>query len=139
MQPLSDSEKLRRLKKALARENYYSWEYALAKCREGVFQLLDCPQGACITHLVKRTDGRVTCSIVAAGGTMDGILALVAIVEDFAREHGCASVTWSGRRGWDKVYAGMSTGYRPVATVYEKDLTYAQQPEADRHHNHAKG
>jgi hypothetical protein len=127
MQPLSGEDKIERLKKALARENYHTWEDVVAKCREGVFQLLDSPQAACVTHLVKRTDGRVTCTIVALGGTMGGVRSMVGIVEDFARAHGCASVTWSGRRGWDRVYAGMSTGYRPVAIMYEKDLTDAHE------------
>ena len=127
MRHLSGEDKIRLLKKALARENYDNWESAIAKCRDGVFQLIDSPQAVAITHLVKRVDGRVTCNIVAIAGTMGGVRSLVGIVEDFARAQGCANVTWSGRRGWDRVYATMSTGYRPVATIYEKDLTDAEQ------------
>lgn len=127
MQPLPPDEKIRRLKKALARENYHTWENVVAKCRDGVFQLLDAPECVAVTHIVERTDGRKTCSIVAIGGTMRGIHAMVAQVESFAKSVGCASVTWSGRRGWDRVYAAMSTGYKPVATIYEKDLTDAEQ------------
>lgn len=138
-QPLSPAEKIRRLKKALARENYHTWENVVAKCREGVFQLLDNPECVCVTHLVLRTDGRKTCSIVALAGTLEGTRAMVPEVEAFARAHGCAIVTWSGRRGWDRAHKAMSTGYRPVATVYEKDLTNAEQRQDKLHHDHPKG
>ena len=49
---------------------------------------------------------------------------MLEMIEQFARDCGCAKIEMVGRKGWERVLD--HDGYRPTHFVYEKELTDGQ-------------
>ena len=62
-------------------------------------QLWVSPEGAGVTEV---TDSNM-CHVWLAGGSLSGLLAMLADVEAFARAMGCTGLELSGRKGWRRV------------------------------------
>ncbi|WP_244622299.1 hypothetical protein [Bradyrhizobium ivorense] len=76
-------------------------------------------EAAAVTKLVVRGDRRV-CIIAACGGdNRKRWVPLLAGIEDYARAEGCSAVSFTGRRGWQRVL----DGYALKFVIMEKGLS----------------
>lgn len=76
--------------------------------------------GCGITEIFETSKGQ-TCGIPILAATDFGVLdALFETVEQWARCEGCVRLEGFGRQGW--VRALKYVGWRPIATVIEKDI-----------------
>lgn len=76
--------------------------------------------GAGITEIYDTPKG-MTCGVPILAATEFAVLeALFDTVEQWARAEGCVRLEGFGRQGW--VRALKTAGWRPIATVIEKDI-----------------
>lgn len=81
----------------------------------------DKPFGVILTEIYDTAKGK-TCAMPIVGGTRLslGLLCSLQMIEAWAREQGCMRLEGMGRPGWVRILK--EHGWRPVATVIEKDL-----------------
>lgn len=73
---------------------------------------------AAVTRL-ELTNNVKFCTIVACGGRdIEKWCDLISDLEAFARAEGCRSTRIYGRKGWER----QLNGYKPIATILEKEL-----------------
>lgn len=77
---------------------------------------------AIVTQLLTHANGRVECNILLAGGTLDTLEKMLKDVERFARANTASVITVMGRRGWERSFLTREAGFRPIATLYRKEL-----------------
>ena len=77
-----------------------------------------CDTATILTVLVAGQKGPLL-HLWLAGGAMDGIQQLYPLVEAFARELGCISMTLIGRRGWERSFL-RDEGWAPTLVHLEK-------------------
>ena len=75
------------------------------------------PHSACVVEIVEHPTGLKTLHHWLAGGDLDELKATERSVEAFAREHGFAAITISGR-DWRRTLPG----YRKTATLLVKEI-----------------
>lgn len=88
----------------------------------GRMQLWRSDDSAMITQLLTHDSGTVECSIFIAGGSLEGLQALLPEVETFARRNRATCMTVLGRKGWERSFLVRESGYTPMAVLFRKDL-----------------
>ncbi len=74
---------------------------------------------AAATTTLNTANGRKICTIVACGGAdMGSWLPLIAGIEAYAREEGCAAMNIIGRKGWARVLPD----YKERLVILEKEI-----------------
>lgn len=76
---------------------------------------------ACITEIVDFPRRRKLWVVSAGGEMRRGVPALWPLMQQAAKDNGCAAVAWSGRRGWMRSGA-IPDGWRHVAEIVEVEL-----------------
>jgi hypothetical protein len=115
---MQEPERVARLRQA-CRRGRLDLDDMIEKARRGEVQIHDTPDACGITAL-QVSAGVKICYIMAVGGSLSGLSDLDALIEKFAREHGCQIIQTIGRRGWGQV--NKQYGFKPVAIMYEKKL-----------------
>ena len=93
-------------------------EHVREALESGNCMLWPTANSAAVVEIVEHPTGLRTLHHWLAGGDLDELRETAGRVEAFAREHGFAAVTISGRPGWARALPG----YRRVAALTMKDL-----------------
>lgn len=100
---LSDEELQKRLTRALAvGGDTHTMEDIFDAVQNDFMQCWINEDSMVITEIVRYP--RVsTCDIVIAVGNLEEVMAMQDMIEEFARENGCAKLRMQGREGWKRV------------------------------------
>lgn len=67
------------------------------------------------------------------GGTLERLREMLPSIEAFGRALGCTGITFTGRRGWERVAFVRDRDYYPIATLMRKDLSHEFRIEENHH------
>lgn len=109
------------LQAALDRGAGYSLEDVKRAVLDGRMQFWPGDESAIVTEILDHPQDRV-CHYFLAGGTLVELERMVPVVESFARHMGCARMTLTGRRGWERSFI-RAMGYKPAFVVMAKELS----------------
>lgn len=87
--------------------------------RAGEAQLWPGHRAAVVTEVITYPRKRV-CNFFLAGGDLDELLRMLPVIEQWARDMGCAGMTIQGRPGWKRVLG--RHGYAPFFQALGKEL-----------------
>lgn len=104
---------------ALRRTNTHTFDDVVKQVYNLNLQFWPLPNAAVLTELQQFPRCRKL-HVFAAGGNMGEILAHEAVLEQFARDNGCSSLTCSGRRGWLRMVK--KQGLQPASYTTERLL-----------------
>ena len=85
----------------------------------GKAQLWPAPRGVAITEIIVYPRKRVLHCFLAAG-ELDQIIDMIDSAVAWGKAQGCASLTLSGRMGWQRVLD--RHGFKPVLVTLERDF-----------------
>jgi hypothetical protein len=91
-----------------------------ARVYDGTYQFWPTPDAAVVTQIIPGRDKEF--NIYLAGGSMARLEHMMPVLERYAQSQDCTIVTVLGRRGWERSFLCQKLGYKPVATLYGKDL-----------------
>lgn len=91
------------------------------RVQRGLYHFWPAEDAAAVTQIIpgKRTEFNV----LLGGGNMDTLKPMLEEMERFARAAGCVLMTILGRRGWERTFVTREAGFKPISTLYGKDLT----------------
>lgn len=113
------------LKRVVKPETGWSLQAVLTALQMGTFQLwvIGDFQAVVITQVQDRPEQRVFwVQFIVGDGMQDWLDDWIAVQEAFAREHKCAAVEFSGRKGWRKISEKQYEAYKPVLTIFRREL-----------------
>jgi hypothetical protein len=88
------------------------------RLRNGLAQLWTLPNAACVTSIERHDTGLRDLHGWLAAGDLDGLVAIEARLERFARAESCDRMVIAGRKGWLRIFSG----YSERAVILAKDL-----------------
>lgn len=86
----------------------------------GRSQLWDTNRAAVVTEIQLAPRAK-TCHLFLAGGDLEELERILAVIERWAKGTGCDRISLAGRRGWERTFL-RGEGYSPAWTVMTKDL-----------------
>lgn len=112
-------------KRVVKPETGWSLRSLLTALQMGQFQLwvIGDFQAVVVTQVQDRPEQRVLWVQFIVGDDMQEWLDdWITVQEAFAREHDCAAVEFSGRKGWHKISEKQHEAYKPVLTIFRREL-----------------
>jgi hypothetical protein len=86
---------------------------------EGRMQIWPGTKSAAVTEIIEYARKKVL-HVFIAGGDMDELIQMIDSAAAWGRTQNCASLTMSGRKGWERVLG--RHGFKPVMIVMEREI-----------------
>lgn len=99
----------------------FSFEDVVRCVEDGTFQFWPGAESVLLTELLDYPQRRVV-NIVAAGGRLPEIEAMVPVLEAWARAHGCVEAVFAGRRGWERTFLAKQGWTKDETVIYRRPL-----------------
>lgn len=98
----------------------HRYEDVAAMIDAGSAQFWPGPSSVIVTEIVEYPR-KIVLNIFLAGGNLTELQAMLPLVLDWAREKGCTSAVFTGRRGWARTFI-KSQGWTEELVMFAKDL-----------------
>lgn len=116
---LPPEEIIVRIKKALKRDGTHSWDDLVARIKDGSANIFWSEHGAWVTELVPFPQKKLL-NVWVVAGELPEVMDLQPQVLAFAKEHGCASVYATARKGWK--FVAQEHGWHEHAVVITHEV-----------------
>jgi hypothetical protein len=99
----------------------FTYEDIVQAVQDGSFQFWPGVDSMILTEIVNYPRLRAV-NVVAAGGNLAEIEAMVPKLEAWARAHGCTEAVFTGRRGWERTFLARTGWAKSDAVIYRRPL-----------------
>lgn len=99
----------------------FSFEDIVQAVEDGVFQFWPGVDSVILTEIIEHPRRRVV-NIVAAGGNLREIEAMIPQLHQWAKTHGCVEAVFVGRKGWERTFLTRTGWTKDDAVIFRRPL-----------------